>query len=80
MHKDRRARTIKATGDKEVVLGIIGRGGRVRGMHISSNKKAELQRCVRDHIEAVSAIFSDALKSYDGLENDYETRRDRPCG
>jgi transposase-like protein len=30
-----------------------------------------LQACIKDHIEAGSALYSDALKSYDGLAQDY---------
>jgi hypothetical protein len=32
----------------------------------------ELQNNIREHVEAGAAIFSDELKSYDGLETDYQ--------
>ena len=30
-----------------------------------------MQTCVKEHVEAGSALYSDALKSYDGLAQDY---------
>jgi transposase-like protein len=69
MHRDVRARKITGTGgkDKAMVLGILERGGKVRTKVIESRKKKALQAEVRQHVEAGSAIFTDALKSYDGL-------------
>jgi transposase-like protein len=74
MHKSKRERVITGTGgkDKTMVLGIIERGGNVRTMVVGNRRKHELQSNVRQHVEAGSAIFSDELKSYDGLENDYQ--------
>lgn len=34
--------------------------------------KHELQEAIRENIEAGSAVFSDELKSYDGLDEDYD--------
>lgn len=69
MHKDKRARVITGTGgkDKAMVQGIVERGGKVRAMVVDTRKKKELQKNIRDHVEAGSAIFTDALKSYEGL-------------
>jgi transposase-like protein len=74
MHKAKRERVITGTGgkDKTVVLGMVERGGDVRAMVVSSRRKNELQTQVREHIEAGAAIFSDELKSYDGLSTDYQ--------
>ncbi len=74
MHMERRARVITGTGgkDKTMVQGMIERGGKVRAMVIDNRKKKALQKNVREHVEAGAAIFSDALKSYEGLENDYQ--------
>ena len=41
--------------------------GRVHAIHAEKRSKPVLQKHVREHIEAGSAIFTDALKSYDGL-------------
>jgi transposase-like protein len=74
MHKSKREATITGRGPegKEIVFGMVVRGGKVVAGHVSARTKKELQPIIRERIEAGSAIFSDALKSYDGLENDYQ--------
>jgi len=74
MHKDKRARVITGTGgkDKTVVMGFIGHGGKVRAKVVESRSKKELQREVREHVEAGAAIFTDELLSYEGLDADYQ--------
>jgi transposase-like protein len=69
MHKDKRATKITGTGgkDKAMVLGIVQRGGEVRTKVVANRRKKALQAEVREHVEAGSAIFTDALKSYEGL-------------
>lgn len=69
MHSDKKARKITGTGgkDKTAVLGILERGGKVRTKVIDDTKKKTLQREVREHVLAGSALFTDALKSYEGL-------------
>ena len=54
--------------DKTAVLGILERGGKVRTKIVDKTKKTTLQREVREHVLAGSALFTDALKSYDGLD------------
>ncbi|MGD0075167.1 MAG: IS1595 family transposase [Candidatus Binataceae bacterium] len=73
MHKDKRERVITGTGgkDKTAVMGIMERGGSVRAFVVDNRTKKELQEKVREHVEAGSAIFSDELKSYEGLDADY---------
>jgi transposase-like protein len=74
MHKAKRARVITGTGgkDKTIVLGMLERGGNVRAMVGDNRRKPEVHKQVREHVEAGSAIFSDDLKSYDGLSDDYQ--------
>jgi transposase-like protein len=74
MHKSKRERVITGTGgkDKTVVMGMMERGGSVRAFVVDNRRKHELQQQVREHVEAGSAIFSDELKSYDGLSADYQ--------
>jgi len=55
-----------------MVQGIVERGGKVRTMVVDNRKKKALQANVREHVEAGAAIFSDALKSYEGLGADYQ--------
>jgi transposase-like protein len=74
MHKAKRERVITGTGgkDKTLVMGMLERGGNVRAVVVDSRRKKELQRNVREHVEAGAAIFTDELLSYDGLESDYK--------
>lgn len=74
MHKSKREAKITGRGPegKEIVFGMVERGGKVVAGHVSTRTKKELQPIIRERIEAGSAIFSDALKSYDGLENEYQ--------
>jgi transposase-like protein len=70
VHKDVRARKITGTGgkDKTAVMGILERGGKVRATVIPNRTKKAIQPELRKHVEAGSAIYTDALKSYDGLD------------
>jgi transposase-like protein len=69
MHATKRAKRITGTGgkDKTAVLGILERGGKVVTKVVPNTKKKTLQPEIREHVLAGSAIFTDALKSYDGL-------------
>ena len=76
MHKATRARKITGTGgkDKTIVMGMLERGGNVRAMVVDNRRKKELQKNIHEHIEAGAAIFTDELKSYDGLEDSFRHR------
>jgi transposase-like protein len=74
MHAAKRARRITGTGgnDKTAVMGILERGkdgSKVRTTVIPNRKKSALQTEVRKHVEVGSALYTDALKSYDGLDD-----------
>jgi len=71
MHRSKRERVITGTGgkDKTAVMGILERGGKVRTKVIDNTKKKTLQSEIREHVLAGSAIFTDALKSYEGLDD-----------
>jgi transposase-like protein len=73
MHVAQRRRRITGTGgkDKTPVLGIVERGGKVRTVVVPNRKKRTLQAEVKKHVEAGSALYTDFLLSYDGLEGDY---------
>ena len=73
MHLDKRERRITGTGgkDKTIVFGALERGGKIRTAVISDRKRAALQVEVKKHVEAGSALYSDALQSYDGLAQEY---------
>jgi transposase-like protein len=78
MHASKRARRITGTGgkDKVPVMGILERGkdgksSRVRTAVIPNRKKKAIQAQVREHVQAGSALYTDFLLSYDGLESEY---------
>ena len=66
-------RRITGTGGKDIatVLGILERKGNVRVMVVPTRRKKALQQEVRNHVAAGSAIYTDDLPSYNGLEIDY---------
>lgn len=74
MHDGKRTERIKRRGPngKAIVAAVLERGGRVRAKVVAKRKKADLQALVRINVAPGSALFSDALKSYDGLGGEYE--------
>ncbi len=74
MHKERRTKLTGTGGkDKTAVMGILERGpkttgSKVRVKVVDNTKKKTLQAEIRDHVLAGSAIFTDALLSYEGLD------------
>jgi transposase-like protein len=73
MHKGKRAEKIKGRGPegKTIVAAVLERGGRVHARVVDTRKKGDLQKLIRGHVEGGSMLYSDALKSYDGLSADY---------
>ena len=70
MHADKRKRRITETGtkDKCAIVDIMERGGEVRGAVVHNRRKHALQTQIRAHVKAGSAIYTDALMSYQGLK------------
>jgi len=73
MHPSVRARKITGTGgkDKAIVMGILERGGKVRAKVVPNRRKGQVQSEIRNNVEAGSEVYTDALKSYQGLD-EYE--------
>lgn len=73
MHRDKRAEKIIGRGPegKAIVAAVLERGGKVRAKVVSTRRKPELQALVRENVEAGSNLYSDALKSYEGLSEDF---------
>jgi transposase-like protein len=69
MHKGVKARKVTGTGgkDKTAVMGIMERGGKVRTSVVPNRKKPSLQTEVRKQVKAGSVLYTDSLKSYEGL-------------
>jgi len=74
MHTAKRRAKVqgRGPGDKEIVFGMVERGGKVRTSHVETRGKKDLQPTIREHVEAGAAIFSDELLSYSGLDADYQ--------
>jgi transposase-like protein len=73
MHEAKRKKKIHSRGgnDKEMVLGMVERGGKVRAMHVEGRSAEVLQKHVREMVEVGSAIFSDEYRGYNGLDDEY---------
>ena len=78
MHAHKRAAKITGTGgkDKSAVMGLLERHGpdghsRVRVKHVANTRRATLAPEVRMHVEPGASVYTDALKSYDGLSDAY---------
>ncbi len=74
MHLHKRAQRITGTGgkDKTIVFGALERGGKVQVVVIDKRRKKDIHEQVSAYVEPGSALYSDALKSYDGLAQDYD--------
>lgn len=73
MHKSRRERAILGPGpkDKATAFGILERGGEVRVFVVPTRRKKLLQGHIAEHVEEGSAIYTDELMSYMGLERKF---------
>jgi transposase-like protein len=73
MHKAKREKTITGTGgkDKTPVLGFVQRGGDVRATVIPNRKRETLHGLVKANVLAGSALYSDALVGYEGLDKEF---------
>jgi len=78
MHKAVRQRKGVGTGGlgKVAVMGLLERHGpdkhsRVRASIVPDTRRGTLTDEVREHVEAGSEVFTDALKSYHNLGRDY---------
>src|SRR5437899_528676 len=74
MHLDKHARLIfegklgKGPTGKAIVMGLLERHGEARVKVVSTRRKKHVQEEVRKNVEPGSSVYTDALKSYDGLE------------
>lgn len=74
MHKHDRERKIKGTGGmgKVAVMGLLDRhSGEIRLHVVPSRRRYCLDGIVREHVEAGSNVYSDALPSYNKLNDEY---------
>jgi transposase-like protein len=73
MHRDKRKAKIKGKGavGKAIVQGILERGGRVVAGVVTDTKRRTLQPNIRELVEPGVSLYTDALMSYEGLEDKY---------
>jgi transposase-like protein len=74
MHAGERERKIHGRGPmgKAIVFGLLDREtGKVRTSVVGSRRKHHLQAEIRSNVTPGSALYTDALKSYDGLDSEY---------
>ena len=75
MHAGEKARKLQGrrggTQGKAIVAAVLERGGKVRAKVVDKRRKNQLQSLVRENVEAGSALYSDALKSYEGLDGEF---------
>jgi len=71
MHAGKRVGKIHGRGPmgKAIVFGLLEREtGKVRTSVVGTRRKHHLHAEIREYVEPKSALYSDALKSYDGLD------------
>jgi len=73
MHVGKRREKIKGSGSvgKTAVMGLLERHGEVRTKIVPDVKKSTMQPHIENHVEPGSEVFTDALRSYNGLEAQY---------
>jgi transposase-like protein len=73
MHLSKRKRQITGTGGKgkAVVFAMLERGGRVRAVAVDDRQKATVQPIIKKHVQAGTALYTDEMTGYRGLEADY---------
>lgn len=69
----------KLAEGKAIVAAVPERGGKVRAKVVSRRKKKDLQALVRENVEAGSTLYTDDLKSYDGLGRGLRSRSRESC-
>jgi transposase-like protein len=73
MHASKRQKRIRGRGaiGKSIVHGILERGGEVRAKVVGTTEAITLQANIRGNVETGATLYTDALKSYDGLSRSY---------
>ncbi len=73
MHLSKRQRRITGTGGKgkAIAFGILERGGQVRTAVIPNRQKETVQPIIKKHVQRDSALYTDEMLGYYGLESDF---------
>ena len=74
MHAKKRAEKIHGRGPdgKAIVAAVLERGGEIRAKVVKTRRKNELYERGCENVEAGSNVYTDALKSYDGLDEEFK--------
>lgn len=79
MHKVERERRIHGTGgsDKTIVMGLLERHtqknkSKVRATVMENRKREQIEAVIHKNVEPGTAIYTDALKSYDNLSENFK--------
>ena len=73
MHAKKRKQVIQGRGPegKTIVAAVLERHGKVKAQVLDDRKKPAIHGLVKGNVQAGSALYSDDLRSYDGLDADY---------
>jgi transposase-like protein len=76
MHKGRRKAKGRGPVGKAVVMGLLERHtekgkSKVRTVVVDNTKRRTLKPIIQQHVQAGSNVYTDALRSYDGLDQDF---------
>ena len=73
MHLSKRKRRITGTGGKgkAIAFGVLERGGHVRTAVIPNRQKETVQPIIKKHVQRDSALYTDEMLGYYGLESDF---------
>ncbi|HLK47281.1 MAG TPA: IS1595 family transposase [Bryobacteraceae bacterium] len=75
MHADQKARKVhgRHSFGKTIVLGLLEREtGKVRTKAIPFRRKWQIHRTIKDNVEKGAKLYTDELRSYDGMDRHYE--------
>lgn len=72
MHKGKRKVKGRGSAGKVIVMGMLERKGHVRTEVISNPRRKTLDPKVRENVEIGSTVYTDALPSYESLQDEYE--------
>jgi len=72
MHPAKRAQAMgSTTSNKATVLGMVERGGRVRTEVVPDARRRSVEPHIHRHVEPGSTVYTDGLRSYQGLGSMY---------
>lgn len=71
MHPGKRKAKGRGAAGKAVVMGLLERHGEVRTVVVDNTKRKTLKPHIQAHVETGAQVFTDALKSYTGLSEEY---------